>query len=212
MLAIIAKLYIMRRACLSLLVLILPWSAMAADSGAVHPKATVKDAVLAPLEDLNLKETAIPEVLARARSDPYALKDMGRCEAIAAEIGRLDAALGPDLDEAPPPDTRSRTAKVVDQVKDAGIAEVRDQTRSVLPFRGWIRKLSGAAAHDKKLAAAIRSGEIRRGFLKGTGMRMNCAPPAAPSWFVPEKPHKPEPPPSLWARFLAWVHTWWPFK
>lgn len=202
----------MRRLLPVLLVLGLAGPVCAADSGSVHPKATVRDAVLAPLEDLNLKETPIPEVLSRARSDPYALTGLGRCEGIAAEIGRLDAALGPDLDEAPPADKRSRAAKIADEVKGAGLAEVRDKTRSVLPFRGWIRKLSGAAAHDKKLAAAIRAGEIRRGFLKGTGMRMNCAPPAAPSWFVPEKPRKPAPPPSLWDRFLGWVRSWWPFR
>lgn len=198
----------MRRLLPLLLALGLTPPAVAADQGSMHPRETVRDAVLAPLEDLNLKETPIPEVLSRARSDPYALTGLDRCEPIAAEIGRLDAALGPDLDEAPPPDTRSRAAKIADEVKGAGLAEVRDKTRSVLPFRGWVRKLSGAAAHDKKVKAAIRAGEIRRGFLKGTGMRMNCAPPAAPSWFTPAKPAAP---PSLWDRFVTWVRSWWPF-
>lgn len=190
------------------IVLGLAGPAFAADSGSVHPRETVRGAVLAPLEDLNLRDIPIPEVLSRARSDPYALTGLGRCEGIAAEIGRLDAALGPDLDEAPPPDSRSRAAKVADEVKAAGLAEVRDKTRSVLPFRGWVRKLSGAAAHDKKVKAAIRAGEIRRGFLKGTGMNMNCAPPAAPSWF---EPARPKPPPSLWDRFVTWIRGWWPF-
>ena len=176
----------MHRTLFLMVVLGLAGRAFAADSGSVHPRDSVRDAVLAPLEDLNLKETPIPEVLSRARSDPYALTGLGRCEGIAAEIGRLDAALGPDLDEAPPPDKRSRAAKIADEVR-------------------------GAAAHDKKLTAAVRAGEIRQGFLKGTGMRMNCAPPAAPSWFVPARPHKPAPPPSLWERFLAWVRSWWPF-
>ncbi|OYU68715.1 MAG: hypothetical protein CFE28_01070 [Alphaproteobacteria bacterium PA2] len=199
----------MRHVLPLLLALGLASPAAAADQGSVHPRETVRDAVLAPLEDLNLKETPIPEVLSRARSDPYALTGLDRCEPIAAEIGRLDAALGPDLDEAPPPDTRSRAAKIADEVKGAGLAEVRDKTRSVLPFRGWVRKLSGAAAHDRKVKAAIRAGEIRRGFLKGTGMRMNCAPPAAPSWFVPAKPAAP---PSLWDRFVTWIRSWWPFQ
>ena len=201
----------MHRTLFLMVVLGLAGRAFAADSGSVHPRDSVRDAVLAPLEDLNLKETPIPEVLSRARSDPYALTGLGRCEGIAAEIGRLDAALGPDLDEAPPPDKRSRAAKIADEVRGAGLSEVRDKTRALLPFRSWIRKLSGAAAHDKKLTAAVRAGEIRQGFLKGTGMRMNCAPPAAPSWFVPARPHKPAPPPSLWERFLAWVRSWWPF-
>jgi hypothetical protein len=49
------------------------------------------------------------------------------------------------------------------------VAEVRDQTTHVLPFRGWIRKLTGAAKHDRAVQAAIRSGGVRRGYLKGRG-------------------------------------------
>ncbi len=195
----------------ALVFLALAMPAAAADRGSVHPRETVRDAVLAPLEDLNLKETPIPEVLSRARSEPYALHGLDHCEAIAAEIGRLDAALGPDLDEVPPPDRRSDAARLAAEIKGAGLAEVRDRSRSLLPVRGWVRKISGAAAHDRKLVAAIRAGEVRRGFLKGTGMHMNCAPPAAPSWFVPHKPKPPSPPARLWDRFLAWFRQWWPW-
>jgi len=53
---------------------------------------------------------------------------------------------------------------------------------------------------------AIEAGAVRRGYLKGVGMRMNCAPPAAPSWFVPveAKPAPPSKGPSLFENFLAW--------
>ena len=104
--------------------------------------------------------------------------------------------------------------KVVDGAWKAGVAEVRDQTTHVLPFRGWIRKLTGAARHDRAVQAAIRSGGIRRGYLKGVGMRMNCAPPAAPSWFVPAPPPRPQAPESPWMKiitalenFLAWLRN-----
>ncbi|WP_421737324.1 hypothetical protein [Caulobacter sp.] len=189
--------------------------ALAADPGTMQERDTLRDAVTAPLEDLNLKHKDIPAVLTRAVTDPYDVTGLTRCEPIAAEIGRLDAALGPDLDEAPPPDERSRGAKVAQGAWKAGVAEVRDKTTHVLPFRGWIRKLTGAARHDKAVQAAIRSGGIRRGYLKGVGMRMNCAPPAAPSWFVLAPP--PKPPPAepaqralasiftLWNDFLAWI-------
>lgn len=188
---------------------------LAADPGTMQDRDTLRDAVAAPLEDLNLKQKTIPPVLIRAVADPYDVVGLERCEPIAAEIGRLDAALGPDLDEAPPPDERSRGKKVADGAWKVGVAEVRGQTTHVLPFRGWIRKLTGAARHDKAVQAAIRSGGVRRGYLKGVGMRMNCAPPAAPSWFVPAPP--PEPPAqvaaesaltglmALWANFLAWI-------
>lgn len=191
----------------TLLLLLLASPALAqSDQGTLQQHDTFRDAATAPLEDLNLKQKSIPPVLARAVTDPYDLTGLTRCEPIAAEIGRLDAALGPDLDEAPPPDTRSKGKKVADAAYGAGVAGVRDTTRDVLPFRGWIRKLTGAAKHDKAIAKAVQSGSVRRGYLKGVGMRMNCAPPAAPSWFVPVE-IKPPPPlklVSLFENFVAW--------
>jgi len=193
--------------------------ALAADPGTMQQRDTLRDAVAAPLEDLNLKQKGIPPVLSRAVANPYDVEGLERCEPIAAEIGRLDAALGPDLDEAPPPDERSRGKKVVDGAWKAGVAEVRDQTTHVLPFRGWIRKLTGAAKHDAAVQAAIRSGGVRRGYLKGLGMQKNCAPPAAPSWFVPAPPPKPPEPVkaaaegalanvlAMWSNFLAWIRA-----
>ena len=85
------------------------------------------------------------------------------------------------------------------------VAEVRGETQDLLPFRGWVRKLSGADRHRKALEAAIKAGGVRRGYLKGAGMRMNCAPPAAPSWFVPEKPATPLSwLANLWAGLVGW--------
>lgn len=190
-------------------VVLLATPALAQDPGTTQKKDTFRDAAMAPLEDLNVKQSDIPPVLKRAVASPYDMTGLDRCEAIAAEIGRLDAALGPDLDEAGPPDKRGKVKKVVDKVKDAGVSEVRGKTESVLPFRSWVRKLTGAARHQKKVQAAIHSGGIRRGYLKGAGMQMNCAPPAAPSWFVPEKP-KPAPV-SIWDALAAWFWSWWPF-
>ena len=193
---------------LAFALVLLATPAAAAPVGEMHQRDTLRDAAMAPLEDLNLKQKHIPEVLLQARADPYDVKGLARCEAVAREIGRLDEALGPDLDEAPPPDDRSKLKKAGAAVRDAGIAEVRNQATDVLPFRGWVRKLTGAARHDKKVQAAIRAGEIRRGYLKGYGMNKNCAPPAAPSWFVPKPP---EPAgfslSGLWSAILAFVRN-----
>ena len=213
----------MRRLLLPSLItaLLLAGPAHASDPGTLQQKDTLRDAVAAPLEDLNLKQTAIPPALQRAVDNPYDLTDLTRCEGIAGEIGRLDAALGPDLDEAPPPDARSRGKKVADAAYGAGVGEVRNTTQHVLPFRGWVRKLTGASRHDKAVQAAIKAGDVRRGYLKGVGMRMNCAPPAAPSWFVPAPPPKPVVPhaaPSplerlaaFWDGLVNWWRGWWPF-
>ena len=66
--------------------------------GAERFEGGVDDAAMAPLEDLNLRRTEIPEILASARVQPYSLTGMETCPAIAAEIARLDAVLGTDVD------------------------------------------------------------------------------------------------------------------
>lgn len=156
------------------------------DRGETQTRPNLRDAVTAPLDDLNLKHVNIPDVLKRAVAGPYDMDGLKTCEAIAGEVGRLNEALGPDLDEPPPPDKRTRGQKVRQAAGDAAVGAVGDKTRGLVPFRGWVRKLSGAERRDRRVAAAINAGKIRRGYLKGAGMNMNCAPPAAPGWFVPE--------------------------
>jgi hypothetical protein len=206
---------------LCLLALTASVASAADDRGLVQPKPGFRDAVTAPLEDLNLKKRDIPDLLLRAQGAPYDLKGLDHCEAIAAEVGRLNAVLGPDLEEAPPPDTRSRTRKAAGQAHSVAVEVVQDRTRSLIPFRSWIRKLTGANRNQTRLDAAVRAGAVRRGYLKGVGMRMNCRPPAAPSWFVPKPatvaraaPPKPAPEPlwlQWWRGFLQWLHRVAPF-
>jgi len=49
---------------------------------------------------------------------------------------------------------------------------------------------------------------------------MNCAPPAAPSWFKPVKASAPKTEAKggffatvtgFWSRIVAWFWSWWPF-
>ncbi len=152
-------------------------------SGTQTFNAGVGDAVQAPLEDLNLKREDIPAVLNEAATAPYSVSGLGRCSALSAEIGRLDEALGPDIDV---PSTGEGTS--VDQ-QAAGLAldAVRDTATDFIPFRSWVRRLSGAAQHSREVQAAIRAGLVRRAFLKGVGMQRNCAPPAAPYGFRPRR-------------------------
>jgi len=144
------------------------------------------DAVQAPLEDLNLKREAIPQILADAIQKPYDLTGLDHCEAIAAEVGKLDALLGKDFDEPPAPkDDRSMTQKGESMGNNAAVGAVRGAARSIIPFRGLVRQVTGADAHQKQVDTAIQAGKVRRAYLKGVGMNKNCAPPAAPSWFKP---------------------------
>lgn len=44
----------------------------------------------------------------------------------------------------------------------------------------------GAEKYQGEIDTAIESGRVRRAYLKGVGITKNCAPPAAPLWFVPK--------------------------
>jgi hypothetical protein len=152
--------------------------------GRAKVRAGIGDAVTAPLEDLNLKRHEIPPILTRAETNPYDLAKMDSCESIAADVGALDDALGPDLDEPPPP--LSKDQKRGDQGAKTTLDVVRGASESVVPFRYWVRRLTGAERHSQAVQKAIKAGSERRAYLKGVGMRKNCAPPAAPSWFKPD--------------------------
>ncbi|HEY3814158.1 MAG TPA: hypothetical protein VGL66_13115 [Caulobacteraceae bacterium] len=153
--------------------------------GASKVRAGFGDAVSAPLEDLNIKRHEIPPVLLRSEANAYDLTRMKSCEAVAAEVGALDDALGPDLDEPPPPLTPQQQQG--DKAAATTLDVVRGASHSVVPFRSWVRMLTGAEKHSKAVQSAIKAGSERRAYLKGIGMRMDCAPPAAPSWYRPTR-------------------------
>lgn len=152
-------------------------------SGTQTFNAGVGDAVQAPLEDLNLRREDIPAVLHEAVASPYSVAGLGRCSAISAEVARLDDALGPDIDV---PSTDSG-ASVDQQAAGLALDAVRDTATDFIPFRSWVRRLSGAAQHSRQVQAAVRAGLVRRAFLKGVGQQRNCAPPAAPDGFTPRR-------------------------
>ena len=144
------------------------------------------DAFTAPLEDFNLKRQEIPEILESAITKPYDLTGLDHCEAIAAEVSKLDSLLGKDFDEPPPPpDQRTNTEKGREFANNSAVGALRNATRSIIPFRGIVRQVTGADRHQKEMDNAIQAGKVRRAYLKGVGMNKNCAPPAAPSWFKP---------------------------
>ena len=154
--------------------------------GSADPNNDWGDAVTAPLEDLNLKRTRIPQVLLDAMARPYDLAGLDRCETIASEVRKLDAVLGADLDEPPPPaDQSTMSQKGGRMANNAAVGAVRGAARSIIPFRGLVRQMTGADRHAKEVDQAIQAGRVRRAYLKGVGMNKNCAPPAAPSWFKP---------------------------
>jgi hypothetical protein len=93
-----------------------------------------------------------------------------------ALIQPLNAALGLDIDQLPPGDEN-----LMDRGRSTALGAAADFASDAIPFRGWVRKLSGAEAHDKLVQSAIIAGNVRRGYLKGLGEARGCPPPGTPS-------------------------------
>ena len=154
-------------------VLLLPLVAsLAACAGA--PKSSVVDAAATPLSDLNVVRAEIPAALAAARKRPYAMPADAGCDALLAEVRALDEVLGPDLDTT----ATAANPGLIERGGDAAVGAVRNAAENVVPFRGWVRKLSGAERYAKDVAAAIAAGTVRRAFLKGVGSARACSPSA----------------------------------
>jgi hypothetical protein len=128
------------------------------------------DVVATPVTDLNLRKGEIPPALVAAEADPYGLPGGGRCPAMAAEVRRLDAVLGDDVDIAQASRGRVSPGKVAQSV-----------VGSFIPFRGIIREISGANEQQRRLQSAIYAGMARRSFLKGVGLQRGCPWPARPA-------------------------------
>ncbi|MFI0546317.1 MAG: hypothetical protein ACH34Y_05310 [Brachymonas sp.] len=139
------------------------------------------DALSAPLADLNLIRKTIPPVLEAARQAPYAPPSAADCAGLRLDIEALNRVLGADLDTPASADNPSLIERGSDLASDAVVDAVRDGTTGILPFRGWIRRLSGANKHAKAVIAAISAGAVRRAYLKGLGQAQGCASPAAPA-------------------------------
>ena len=77
--------------------------------------------------------------------------------------------MGPDWD-APPADPVSTADKGQAEVGKA----LQRAAEGAVPFRGWVRKLSGAERQERRVARAIEAGEARRAFLRGLAVGQAC--------------------------------------
>jgi hypothetical protein len=142
-------------------------------------------AVTAPLTDLGIKKAEIPAVLMKAQENPYLMPDGQSCLAIAREIRELDAALGPDYDAPVANTEESFMDKASDVAEDQAVGAVQRTAEGLIPFRSWVRKLSGAEKHANHVSACVTAGSVRRAFLKGLAASQHCTlPEMAP---VPKK-------------------------
>lgn len=122
-----------------------------------------KDVVSQPAKDVGIAKNKIPPSLVEASNAPYSLAGLKTCRQIADAVLVLDAALGPDY-SAGGPNNKMSVGKA------AGGAVVN----SLIPFRGVVREVSGAAAADRRLVAATQAGFARRGFLRGVHQTRGC--------------------------------------
>ena len=137
-------------------------------------QALVADAVTSPLSDLNLIQTKIPPLLIEAQKQPYAVPAEATCTTLAAAIGELDVVLGADVDAPASNSDPSLVEQGTKEAKNAAVGALQGTASSVLPFRGWVRKLSGAERHSREVASAILAGTVRRAFLKGLRISKQC--------------------------------------
>jgi hypothetical protein len=140
-------------------------------------RESLKRAAQSPLRDLNVLRTKVPGVLLQAMADPYERPPKGwKCPQLIALVQPLDDALGADLD-TPSQDEDD----LMEKGKGTGLGLMAGAASDAIPFRGWVRKLSGAERHDRFVQGAINAGAVRRAYLKGLGESKGCDPPATPS-------------------------------
>ena len=123
------------------------------------------DIATQPARDVGAVKTKIPPVLQQAADEPYNLDGLSKCAAIRAAVADLSEALGPDF------------ASGVDREKSRKIKVTGDTVAGlIVPFRGIVREVSGAASAQRELNAALDAGFARRGFLRGVYQTRKCKP------------------------------------
>lgn len=148
----------------------------------VETKATkaVGEAARTPFSDLNLMRQEIPAVLRAAHKAPYDIPKDPSCAGIAKEVEALDGALGADLDTPATENNPSLIERGADALGDSASGAIKGAVEGLIPYRSWLRKLTGAERYSREVLAAIAAGTVRRAYLKGIGQAQGCREPAAP--------------------------------
>ena len=137
-------------------------------------QSAVADAATTPLSDLNLVHVEIPAMLVEAQKAPYGVPKDYSCTTLESGIHEFDEILGSDLDAAAAANSPGLIERGSNAAGTAAVGALKRTAEGVVPFRGWVRKLSGAERHSNKVAAAITAGQVRRAFLKGLRASMQC--------------------------------------
>lgn len=119
-----------------------------------------------PARDVGMLKREIPPILIKAQENPYSLEGLRTCKQLAAQIEAFNTVLGPDYG----------TAAEVKESRAGKLAEAGGKTvvNSIIPFRGLVREVTGAAPADRRMEAAIEAGVARRGFMRGVQAKQGC--------------------------------------
>jgi len=131
----------------------------------------VMSAAATPMRDVGLIKPDIPPLL-RNYEYPYGTASLVSCQAVAYEIGELDAVLGPESFQPGP--ARNIWDKSGDLAEQGTVAVAQSAANGLIPFRSWVRMISGASAAERDALRAFANGQQRRTFLRGYGASMGC--------------------------------------
>lgn len=124
------------------------------------------DIGMQPARDVGLSKRSVPPVLQSALANPYGLRGLKTCAQLAAAVRTLNDALGPDY-EAGVGYRENRMGKLA-------AAGGKTVINSIIPYRGLVREITGAAPADRYRNAALDAGLARRGFLRGIQFKQGC--------------------------------------
>ncbi|MBL8511229.1 MAG: hypothetical protein JNM52_06250 [Betaproteobacteria bacterium] len=148
--------------------------ALLAACSASPEKKRMTDVAVTPLNDLNLVRTDIPPILVEAQKQPYLVKADATCALLAEEVQALAEVLGPDVDAAANKPKAGLMERGQAEAENAAFGALRGMAEGIIPYRGWVRRLSGAERYSKTVAAAVSAGTARRAFLKGYASARGC--------------------------------------
>jgi hypothetical protein len=119
-----------------------------------------------PVRDVGVARTDIPPVLQAAVAAPYGLKGIKTCRDLSNAFHALTDVIGPDF----------QPGEVKKENRAGKLAEAGGKTivNSLIPFRGLVREVTGAAPAQRRLERAIAAGYARRGFLRGVHQTRKC--------------------------------------
>ncbi|WP_243395861.1 hypothetical protein [Sphingomonas oleivorans] len=105
-------------------------------------------------------------MLEAAHYDPYGLDGTATCARLVQGVADLNAALGSDFTVM-----NEKKENAAGKLAEAG---GKSLVGGLIPFRGLVREVSGAAPAQRRLNAAIDAGYARRGFLRGIAYARRC--------------------------------------